>query len=155
MTVIASTEPMSLEIDRTTRRRKIVNGVATGLMISAFLVALLPLAFLFFYVARAGLKLFNVDFLITNIPIISSQPGPGMAPAVVGTLLITAAATAMAAPLGILGAVYLNEYGKTSRLANFIRLMSDVMTGVPSIVMGLFVYTVWVLRYGLSGLAGA
>lgn len=155
MTVLATTEPISLSIDRITRRRKIVNGIATSLMVLAFVVAVVPLAFLIFYVGRAGLTLFNYDFLITNIPIVSSQPGPGMAPAVVGTLLITAAATLMAAPLGILGAVYLNEYGKTSRLANFVRLMTDVMTGVPSIVMGLFVYTVWVLRYGLSGLAGA
>jgi phosphate transport system permease protein len=78
-----------------------------------------------------------------------------MGPAIVGTLLITGAATAMAVPLGILAAVYLNEYGKKNRLASVIRTMSDVMTGVPSIVMGLFIYTIWVLRFGLSGFAGA
>jgi phosphate transport system permease protein len=78
-----------------------------------------------------------------------------MGPAIVGTLLITGTATLMAVPLGILAAVYLNEYGKKNRLSTVIRTMSDVMTGVPSIVMGLFIYTVWVLRYGLSGFAGA
>jgi phosphate transport system permease protein len=78
-----------------------------------------------------------------------------MGPAVLGTLLTTGAATAMAVPLGVLAAVYLNEYGGKGRLAAAIRLLSDVMAGVPSIVMGLFVYTVWVLRYGQTGFAGA
>ncbi len=124
-------------------------------MWAAFGAAALPLAFIAFYVIKAGMRLFSYDFLITNIPIISSQPGPGMAPAVVGTLVITGAATAIAVPLGVLGAIYLNEYGKQSALARFVRLMTDVMSGVPSVVMGLFIYTIWVLRYGLSGLAGA
>ena len=102
------------------------------------------------------MRLFSYDFLITNIPIISSQPGPGMAPAVVGTLLITGAATAMAVPLGVLGRDLPQRVRQaTPRWRVFIRLMTDVMTGVPSIVMGLFIYTIWVLRYGLSGLAGA
>jgi phosphate transport system permease protein len=135
------------------RRRR--DRVATMFMWAAFGAAALPLCFIVFYVVRAGMRLFSYDFLITNIPIISSQPGPGMAPAVVGTLVITGAATAIAVPLGVLGAVYLNEYGKQRPLARFIRLMTDVMTGVPSVVMGLFIYTIWVLRYGLSGLAGA
>ena len=58
----------------------------------------------------------------------------------------------MAVPLGILGAVYLHEYGGKGRLAALIRFMTDVMTGVPSIVMGLFIYTIWTLRFGLIGL---
>ena len=64
-----------------------------------------------------------------------------MGPAIVGTLLITFGAAVMAVPLGILGAIYLHEYGGTGRLARLIRFMADVMTGVPSIVMGLFIYT--------------
>ena len=75
----------------------------------------------------------------------------GMRPAIVGTLLTTLVASLLAIPLGILGAVYLNEYGKKGRLASFIRFMSDVMTGVPSVVMGLFIYTVWVVPNGVSG----
>ncbi len=61
----------------------------------------------------------------------------------------------MAVPLGVLGAIYLHEYGGRGRLARLIRFMSDVMTGVPSIVMGLFIYTIWTLRFGLSGFAGS
>ena len=145
----------SFRADRVSRSRKLRDRLATAAMWAAFGAAALPLAFIVFYVARAGMRLFNYDFLVTNIPIISSQPGPGMAPAVVGTIVITGAATLIAVPLGVMGAIYLNEYGKQSALAKFIRLMTDVMSGVPSIVMGLFIYTIWVLRYGLSGFAGA
>lgn len=75
----------------------------------------------------------------------------GMAPAIVGTLLTVLGASVLAIPLGILGAVYLHEYGKKGRLARLIRFMTDVMTGVPSVVMGVFVYTVWVLPRGVDG----
>ena len=142
-------------VSAATRSRKIRDRIATGAIWVTFLIAAVPLVLVVFYVSRAGLRVFSWDFLVSNIPIISSRPGPGMGPTVVGTLLITATATLISVPLGVLGAVYLNEYGKQRPLAVFIRLMADVMTGVPSIVMGLFIYTIWVLRYGLSGLAGA
>jgi phosphate transport system permease protein len=77
---------------------------------------------------------------------------------VVGTLLTTLVATAMAVPLGILGAIYLNEYGAEGRVAQLIRFLANVLTGVPSIVMGLFIYTIWVVRLkgaGLSAFSGA
>jgi phosphate transport system permease protein len=64
-------------------------------------------------------------------------------------------ATVIAVPLGVLGAIYLNEYGGNNLLARFIGFMADVMTGVPSIVMGLFIFSIWVLHFGFSGLAGA
>jgi phosphate transport system permease protein len=79
----------------------------------------------------------------------------GLGPAVLGTIEITALATVIAVPLGVLGAIYLNEYGGRNWLAALIGFMSDVMTGVPSIIMGLFIFTIWVLHFGLSGLAGA
>jgi phosphate transport system permease protein len=69
--------------------------------------------------------------------------------------MITGVATVMAVPLGVLAAVYLHEYGAANRLASVLRLLSDVMAGVPSIVMGLFIYTIWVLRFGVSAFAGA
>ncbi len=137
------------------RRRRVANALASGLMGASVLVALVPLAFLIFHVVRKGSRVMGLDFLTEDIPVSSRLPGPGMGPAVVGTLLITGAAALMAIPLGVLAAVYLSEYGRTSRLAAVIRFLSDVMAGVPSIVMGLFVYTIWVLRFGQSGLAGA
>src|SRR5204863_5637893 len=80
----------------------------------------------------------------------------GMQPAIIGTIVITGLAALMAIPIGILGAIYLNEYGKQRRLANGLRFLTDVMTGVPSVVMGIFIYTVWVLHFGQrSTFAGA
>jgi phosphate transport system permease protein len=140
---------------RLLRRRRGLNNLFTGLVFACVAIAAVPLIAIVFYVLKKGGGVMSVDFLTKDIPILTRSIGPGMGPAIMGTLVITGAATAMAVPLGILAAVYLNEYGKTNRLATIIRTMSDVMTGVPSIVMGLFIYTVWVLRYGLSGFAGA
>ena len=137
------------------RGRRVRDHVATTLIWLSVVVASVPLAFVVFYLVRKGGGVLDWVFLTEDIPLSSRLKGPGMGPAVLGTLLITGAATAMAVPLGVLAAVYLNEYAKQGRLAACIRFLADVMAGVPSIVMGLFVYTVWVLRYGQTGFAGA
>jgi phosphate transport system permease protein len=80
------------------------------------------------------------------------RPGPGMKAAIIGTAVITVMATLIAVPLGILGAVYLNEYGRTSVFARLLRFLTNVMAGVPSIVMGLFIYVFWVVPRGIDGL---
>ena len=136
-------------------RRRRANQLFSGLVCAAVGLALIPLAAIVYYVVRKGGSVISWSFLTNPIPILSRSVGPGMGPAIVGTLVITGVATLMAVPLGILAAVYLNEYGRTNRLATVIRTMADVMTGVPSIVMGLFIYTIWVLRFGLSGFAGS
>ena len=135
--------------------RRIRNRVAIGLIWLSVGVAAVPLAFLVVYLLQKGAGVVGWNFLTDDIPISSRLPGPGMGPAVLGTLMIAGAATLMSVPLGVLAAVYLNEYGTDGRLAGVIRFLSDVMAGVPSIVMGLFVYTVWVLRDGQTGFAGA
>jgi phosphate transport system permease protein len=137
------------------RRRKAKNHLATAWLWASLAVALVPLGLVMFYVAQRGSAVFGLDFLTTDIPVSRQKLGPGMGPAVMGTLLITGVATLMAVPLGVLAAVYLNEYGAKRKFAGLVRFMSQVMTGVPSIVMGLFVYTVWVLRFGQSGFAGS
>jgi len=137
------------------RRRRLINSGMTALVFTCAAVAAVPLVAIVFYVLKEGGGVIDMDFLTKDIPILTRSIGPGMGPAIVGTLVITGVATAMAVPLGILAAVYLNEYGKKNRLAQVIRTMSDVMTGVPSIVMGLFIYTIWVLQFGLSGFAGS
>jgi len=142
--------------ERTIRRSRLVrNTVATVCIWASVLGAVVPLAFVIGYVIREGAKVVDLHFLIDAIPISSRRPGPGMGPAIVGTLLITGSAALMAIPLGVLAAVHLAEYGRGRRLTPVIRFLSDVMAGVPSIVMGLFVYTIWVLRYGQSAFAGA
>src|SRR5690606_30501275 len=98
----------------------------------------------------------SLEFLTEDIPRNYRNAGPGMGPAILGTLLITGMAALIAVPVGVLGAVYLNEYGKNSPLARFIRTMADVMTGVPSIVMGLFIYVAYILLVGeKNGFGGA
>jgi phosphate transport system permease protein len=136
--------------------RRAKNSIATVLMIVAFVVVIVPLAFVLYTVIAKGASIISGQFLTAGIPVNVSPAGVGgMGPAVVGTILITALATAIAVPLGILGAIYVNEYGGKGLLAKIVRFMADVMTGVPSIVMGLFIFSIWVIRFGYSGLAGA
>jgi phosphate transport system permease protein len=136
-------------------RRRVMNLLGNVGMIVAVLAALVPLIFIVAWVVKHGAGVFGWDFVSKPIPVRQREVGPGMGPAVVGTLLITLTATVLAVPLGVLAAVYLNEYGKTNKVAEFLRFLTNVMTGVPSIVMGLFIYTLVVLRWGFSGLAGA
>jgi phosphate transport system permease protein len=125
-------------------------------MVAAGATALVLLGLIVYYVVDKGASAVNWSFLTSDIPRNARIDGGGMYPAIVGTLVMTGGAALMAIPLGVLGAVYLNEFGKRSAPARVIRFMSDVMTGVPSIVMGLFVYTVWVIRFHeQSGFAGA
>ena len=136
--------------------RRTSNGIATALMVLAFVLVIIPLGFVIFTVIAKGASIISWSFLTGSIP---PQVAPanvgGIGPAVVGTIEITALATVMAVPIGILGAVYLNEYGGKGPLARVIGFMSDVMTGVPSIVMGLFIFSIWTLHFGFSGLGGA
>jgi phosphate transport system permease protein len=153
--VPAAPAPPTLEGSTVSRSRRFRNGLAGALIWASVLVAAVPLAMVIFYVIRKGIGVVDLAFLTDDIPVQSRLPGPGMGPAIMGTLLTTGAAALVSIPLGIMAAVYLNEYGRSNRLAAVIRFLSDVMAGVPSIVMGLFLYTVWVLRFGQSGLAGA
>ncbi len=136
--------------------RRTKSRIATVLMVLSFIVVIVPLGFVLFTVIAKGASIISWQFLTGSIPpsVLPASFG-GMGPAVLGTLLITGLATVIAVPLGILGAIYLNEYGGKGLLGRFIGFMSDVMTGVPSIVMGLFIFSIWVLHFGFSGLAGA
>jgi phosphate transport system permease protein len=136
--------------------RRATNSIVTILMFVAFVVVIIPLGFVLYTVIAKGASIISGQFLTGAIPPNVSPAGVGgIGPAVLGTILITALATAIAVPLGILGAIYVNEYGGKGLLAKIIRFMADVMTGVPSIVMGLFIFSIWVIHFGYSGLAGA
>src|SRR5438477_238033 len=115
-------------------RRRLINTAFHAVVYACVVVAAIPLFAIVFSVVKKGGSVVDMDFLTKPIPVLTRSKGPGMGPAIVGTLIITGMATLMAVPLGILAAVYLNEYGKKNRLAQVIRTMSDVMTGVPSIV---------------------
>ncbi len=136
--------------------RRIADTAATATMVLAFAVAAVPLGLIIGYVFLKGGQIVDTAFLTEAIPNAYTRVGPGMGPAVIGTLIITGAAAVMAIPLGIMGAIYLNEYGRKRPLARVIRFMTDVMTGVPSVVMGVFIYLVWVLVVrAQTGFAGA
>lgn len=149
-------EPLDLTRARLSTRRWLADRAATAVISLAFVVALVPLVAVVGYVVTRGSGIMSWEFLTSDIPRQYRVDGGGMYPAIVGTLLTTGLAALMAIPLGVLGAIYLNELGRQNRTARAIRFLADVMTGVPSIVMGLFVYTIWVLRFERqSAFAGA
>jgi len=150
------TEQSSVDLREPAGWRRTKNRIATVLMVLSFVVVIIPLGFVLYTVIAKGASVLGWSFLTSQIPPAVVPVGTGgIGPAVAGTLEITALATVMAVPLGVLGAIYLNEYGGNRPLARLIGFMADVMTGVPSIVMGLFIFSIWVLHFGFSGLAGA
>ncbi|HET7018768.1 MAG TPA: phosphate ABC transporter permease PstA [Streptosporangiaceae bacterium] len=136
--------------------RRTKDRAATALMVASLILVIIPLGLVLFTVIAKGASVISWSFLTSSIPpsVLPANFG-GIGPAVLGTLVITGLATAIAVPLGVLGAVYLNEYGSNRTLARLIGFMADVMTGVPSVVMGLFIFSIWVLHFGFSGLAGS
>src|SRR5262249_61258063 len=132
--------------------RRTKNRIATVLTVVGFVLVVIPLVFVLITVVARGIKIISWQFLTADIPpqVVPAGIG-GIGPAIVGTIEIVALATVMAVPLGVLGAIYLNEYGGKGVLARLIGFMADVMTGVPSIVMGLFIFSIWVLHFQFSG----
>ena len=151
-----TTGPGKIDLREPKGWRRTKNRIATALMVLSFVLVIIPLGFVLFTVIAKGASAISWSFLTSSIPpnVAPADEG-GIGPAIVGTIEITALATVMAVPLGVLGAVYLNEYGGRNWLSALIGFMSDVMTGVPSIIMGLFIFSIWVLHFGYSGLAGA
>jgi phosphate transport system permease protein len=151
-----ATQSESVDLREPPSWRRTKNRIATIMMALAFIVVMLPLGWVIYAVLNRGASIISWKFLTSPIPpVVAPADVGGMGPAVLGTLLITGWATLMAVPLGILGAIYINEYGGRNPVASVVRFMSDVMTGVPSIVMGLFIFSIWTLRYGFSGFAGS
>ena len=135
-------------------RRAAVDRLVTALVWTAFAVAISPLAWLLYVVIHNGAPAINGQFLsISMLNVIGDQQG-GIFHALLGTLLITVAAAVISIPIGILTAVYLVEYGKRSRMARTITFLVDVMTGIPSIVAGLFALALLVLLFGTAFRAG-
>lgn len=138
-------------------RRRTKNIVMTGLMGLAVAVVGIVLLLILVTVLTKGWSIVSgafPDWFTKDIQLSPRRPGPGMKAAIIGTAIITLTATVIAVPLGIAGAVYLNEYGKGSPLATVLRFLTNVMAGVPSIVMGLFIYVFWVVPKGVDGLNG-
>jgi phosphate transport system permease protein len=133
------------------RRRK--DRIARATILAGTVIALIPLALLVFYLLRKGLSSWSPSFFSTdptgNTFFKASSIG-GIKSAILGTVEMVALASAIAIPIGIGTAVWLVEYGRDSWFANLVRFFVDVLTGVPSIVFGLFIYIVLVVGTGSS-----
>ena len=127
----------------TSLRRRIVSRTAEVFCAVAVLIALLPLAFILFYVIKEGLGAFNLAFF-TQMPKPVGEEGGGMANAIVGTLILIGLAALFAVPVGVVCGIHLSEYSKT-KFASIVRFAADVLNGVPSIVIGIFAYGIAVL----------
>ncbi|BBH17151.1 phosphate transport system permease protein PstA [Nocardioides baekrokdamisoli] len=125
------------------------NRLMTALIWLAFAVVCIPLGWLIWTVLHDGLKVFDLDFLTRTMRKVSTEGvGGGVAHALVGSLIVTAGAAIIAVPLGIMCAIYLVEYGRGSRLSRVVTILVDVMTGIPSIVAGLFAVAMFTLIFG-------
>ena len=121
-------------------RRRRADRIARVLLMIGTVIAVIPLVLILYYLVQKGAGAWSVSFFTTDpTGKFFGDPG-GIKSAILGTIEIVALATLLAAPTGIGVALYLTEYGKDSRFANTVRYFVDVLTGVPSIVFGLFIY---------------
>jgi phosphate transport system permease protein len=135
-------------------QRGATDRMVTGLVWAALVVALVPLASLLWTVVERGLPAINATFLTFSMYRTDLDQEVGIYHALIGTLLITLGAAVISIPVGIMAAIYLIEYGKGSRLAGWITFLVDVMTGIPSIVAGLFAFALFILIFGPSTRVG-
>lgn len=133
---------LSLAATGRSRRRLLVNRVAEGTAVAAAVIAIAALAIVIWSVGSRGAGALNWDFF-TKGPPLFGQSGGGIAPALVGTLLLVAVGTLIALPTGVLTAIFVSEFAPV-RFGRQVRLWLDVLNGFPSIVIGIFVFTLCV-----------
>jgi phosphate transport system permease protein len=126
------------------RLRALTDHTVTALSIAATIIVVTPLVAIFAYLVIRGASSLNLDFFI-KVPKPVGENGGGMANAIVGSGVLLAVASAIGVPMGIGGGIYLAEFGRGTKLANAVRFTADVLNGVPSIVMGLAIYSLVVV----------
>jgi phosphate transport system permease protein len=148
----ADARPLLIGVSARRRRTDVGMRALLGVLTA---IALVPLVLVVYYLLKRGLGAWSWDFFTTDpTGNFLGDPG-GIKSAILGTVVIVAIATVLAVPTGILIALYLVEFGREGRFANTVRYFVDVLTGVPSIVFGLFVYVTLVVAHtGGSGFAG-
>ena len=125
--------------------RRFISKVVTSLCAIAVLVALVPLALILFLVITQGILSLNLDFF-TRMPAPVGEPGGGMANAIAGTLILIGLGAAFAIPIGVISGIYAAEFSGT-KMATAVQFAADTLNGVPSIVIGVFVYGIAVLPF--------
>jgi phosphate transport system permease protein len=126
-------------------RRRLLSRVMTGVCSMAVIAALVPLAMILFFVLSQGVRSLNWQFF-TQMPKPVGEEGGGMANAIVGSMIICGLGALFAVPIGVLSGVYVSE-AKESKFASVVRFSADTLNGVPSIVIGLFVYVLVVMPF--------
>jgi phosphate transport system permease protein len=149
----AAEHALRLRGDARVRRRRIVNRLMESLGTGAALVAVAILGIVVVSVVRRGAGELSWGFLTGSLPSFA-EPGGGIAPLIVGSAILVGLATAIALPVGVLTALFLTEFAPRN-LARAIQLVIDLMNGLPSIVIAIFVYGLLVTGRGQSGYAGA
>ena len=142
-------------VNKKYRKRMIVNRLVTIFTIVCVITAIVPLASILIEVVKNGISAISFEFLTQPQGSIGSGSG-GIAPAIQGTIIVVGLAAVIATPVGVLTGIYLSEYSKESHFSNSVRFFNDVLTGLPSIVIGIVGYVVIVLATGsFSVMAGA
>ena len=135
--------------------RKLTDTAVLVIATVSAAIGIMFLIWILWEVVRRGLPAFSMAFF-TELPAPPGFAGSGIANAILGTLVLTVLATAMGIPIGVLSGVYLSEFGRFSAIGKWVRFMLNVMLGIPSIIIGLFVYTLLVVPAGhFSGYAGS
>jgi phosphate transport system permease protein len=136
-------------VDRRTRRRRRTNVFMVGVCSAAAVLAVGILALIVFTVVIHGFKAINLDFFTKPTPqlAVGQSQGAGVANAIVGSLIIVGIATAIALPIGVLVAIFTSEFAG-NRASQFVRLTLDILNGVPSVVIGIFVFGLLVVGHG-------
>jgi phosphate transport system permease protein len=145
--------PIALRAGSSARRRKVVNRVMEIVATVAALLAVAVLVVIVWSVFQKGVKALNWDFF-TKTPVTFGETGGGIANALVGSLLLVGIATAMALPMGVLVAIYVEEFARPT-VQRTVRLALDVLNGVPSIVIGIFIFALLIVGHEQSALAGS
>ncbi len=141
--------------DKSLKIRKFKNRMVNTVAILSGIIGLAALAWILLTVIQHGLRSFNFSFF-TELPTPPGIAGGGMANAILGTVLMTFMAAVISLPLGLLGGIYLSEFGRGTKFAESVRFMTNVLIGVPSIIVGVFVYVLIVVpTKQFSGFAGA
>ena len=138
----------------TLRRRQLLSRFVEAAQTAAALLAVALLVFVIYSVVSRAASVLSLDFLTKSPPILAGEPGGGIAPAIVGTAVIVALAAVIATPVGILVALYLTEFAGR-RTASAIRLALDLLNGMPTILIGLFIFGLLVVGHHQSGFAGS
>jgi phosphate transport system permease protein len=137
------------------RRRRFNSALGIAMSMLAMAIGLTALLWILFVLFSNGFAALEVSLFTQDTPAPGSEGG-GLRNAIVGSLMIVGLAVAVSTPIGILAGVYLTEYGDTSKTAEFTRFVTDIMLSAPSIVLGLFVYSIAVATVGnFSGYAGS